>query len=69
MNVSIDFRRRPQWTYFQMITFSAGEYFALPDAVLHVAMVVFNGVGIRSTILVALSLGLKPVFTVMLYWT
>jgi hypothetical protein len=51
------------------MTFSEGAYFAFPDAVLHWAIVAFSGVGMRRTILVALSLGLNPVFTVMLYWT
>jgi hypothetical protein len=56
-------------THFQVMRFSAGTYLALPITVLHTAVVVFNGVGIRRMTLVAASLALKPALTVMLYCT
>ncbi len=52
-----------------MTTFSAGAYLALPFCTLQSTVVVFRGVGIRKTTLVAESLLLKLVFTVMLYET
>jgi hypothetical protein len=52
-------------TDFQTTTFSAGTYLAFPFAALHSTVVVFNGVGIRITTLVAESLLLKFAFTVI----
>ena len=56
-------------THFQTTTFSAGTYFALPLGTLQSTLVVFNGVGIRITTLVADNLVLKVVLTVMSYET
>ena len=58
-----------QATYFHMTTFSAGTYLALPFATLQSTLVVFNGVGIRKTTLVADNLFPKLAFTAMLYDT
>jgi len=56
-------------THFHTITFSAGTYFAFPVATLQSADVVFNGVGIRRTMLVAESLLPKLALTVTVYCT
>ena len=56
-------------THFQMTTFSAGTYFALPFCTLQSTFVVFRGVGIRKTTLVADSFGLKFVLTLTMYDT
>lgn len=56
-------------TYFHTTTFSAGTYLALPVATLESTLVVFSGVGIRITTLVAESLFPKLVFTVTMYDT
>ena len=56
-------------TYFQVMTFSAGTYFALPLATLQSTLVVLSGVGIRTTTFVADSLLLKLVLTVTTYET
>jgi len=56
-------------TYFHTTTFSAGTYFALPLCTLQSTEVVFSGVGIRRTTLVAESLLLKFVLTITLYVT
>jgi hypothetical protein len=58
-----------QVTYFHTTTFSAGTYLALPFATLQSTLVVFNGVGIRKTTLVADNLFPKLAFTAMLYDT
>lgn len=55
--------------YFQTTTFSAGTYLAFPLGTLQSTLVVFNGVGMRTTTLVADNLLLKLVFTVTLYET
>ena len=56
-------------TYFHIMTFSAGTYFALPFATLQSTLVVLSGVGIRTTTFVAESLLLKFVLTVTTYDT
>ncbi len=56
-------------TYFQTTTFSPGTYLALPDPTLQSTAVVFRGVGIRRTTLVADSLLLKLVLIVTAYDT
>ena len=55
--------------HFHTTTFSAGTYFAFPFATLQSTFVVFSGVGILITTLVAESLLLKFVFTVTTYCT
>lgn len=55
--------------YFQTITFSAGTYFAFPFCTLQSTLVVFKGVGIRRTTLVADNLGLKFVRMLTIYDT
>lgn len=50
-------------TYFQIITFSAGTYLALPILTLQSTLVVFSGVGIFITTLLALSFGGKFALT------
>jgi hypothetical protein len=62
-------RKEKEDTDFQTTTFSAGTYLAFPFATLHSTVVVFNGVGIRITTLVAESLLLKFAFTVTVYET
>lgn len=56
-------------TYFHTTTFSAGTYFAFPLATLQSTEVVFKGVGIRKTMLVADSLLLKFALMVIIYVT
>lgn len=56
-------------THFHTTTFSAGTYLALPFATLQSTLVVFNGVGIRRTTLVADSLLLKFALMVTTYET
>lgn len=46
-------------THFQMMKFSAGLYFAFPTPTFASAFVVFNGVGILSTTLLAFNFGSK----------
>ena len=60
---------REQDTHFHTTTFSAGTYLALPFATLQSTVVVFNGVGILSTTLVADSLFPKFALTVTAYET
>ena len=55
--------RRREWTHFQMMTFSAGTYLALPMPTLQSTLVVLSGVGILMTTLLALSLGEKLALT------
>lgn len=55
--------------HFHTTTFSAGTYFAFPFATLQSTFVVLSGVGIFRMTLVAESLLLKFVFTVMTYCT
>lgn len=55
--------------HFQMITFSAGTYFAFPTPTFVATFVVFNGVGIRSTTLLALSFGSKAARRWIVYST
>lgn len=49
-------------THFQTIKLSDGTYFAFPTPTLASAFVVFNGVGILTTMLLALSLASKLAF-------
>ena len=56
-------------THFQMITFSAGSYFAFPIRALLSTTVVLRGVGIRRVTSVALSLESNTAFTVTVYDT
>lgn len=49
--------------YFQMMTFSAGTYFAFPIPTLQSTLVVFSGVGILMTTLFADSFGGKLALT------
>ena len=58
--------RRP---HFQITTFSAGTYLALPLGTLHSTLVVLSGVGTFTTRLEAESLASKLVLMVMVYET
>lgn len=58
-----------QITHFQMITFSAGTYFALPTPTLLETFVVFSGVGILKTTLFAFNLGSNAARRWMVYST
>ena len=60
---------RNGWTYFQTIIFSAGTYLAFPMGTFTCAPVVFSGVGIRKTTLLALSLPSKLALRCIVYST
>ena len=59
----------PNVTHFHTTTFSAGTYLAFPVEALHSTDVVFKGVGMRSTTLVADNLLLKFALTATIYVT
>lgn len=62
-------QREPHPTHFHTTTFSAGTYLAFPVGTLQSTDVVFKGVGMRSTTLVADSLLLKLALTAIMYDT
>ena len=62
-------RNSSRFTHFHTIMFSAGTYFAFPTPTLLFTLVVFNGVGILNTTLLAFSLGSNDARRWMVYST